>query len=100
VIEAFPFEDVEEVTPYGAGLVEKARVKSRLATASLAFGVDHLHPKPPQYANHANAYLGVYLVNITRNEQGHPQYLRPFRLVAASHAKYSNANRPGYVMRC
>src|SRR5215210_2058077 len=100
VVEAFPLEDVEEAAAYSAGLVEEAGVEGGLPAAGLAFGVDHIHPEPPQHTHHANADLGIDLVDKTRHEQCHPQIPRPFHLGAACPAKYSNAGRPGSVMRC
>src|SRR5918994_3221186 len=100
VVAALSLEDVEEAAPNSAGLLEEAGVEGRLPAAGLTLGVDHLYPKPPQYAYHTDANLGIDLVDITRHEQGHPQYPRPFRLVTASVAKYSNAHSPGSVMRC
>ena len=73
VVEAFLLEDVEEVTPHGAGLVEEAGVEGRLTATGLAFRIDHVDAKPPQYAHHAYAYLGVDQVHVARYEQGHPQ---------------------------
>ena len=68
VIEALPLEDVEEVAPDGAGLVEEAGVEGGLPAAGLALGVDHLYAEPPQYAHHAYADLGVDQVHVARHE--------------------------------
>src|SRR5215210_3137974 len=100
VVEAFPLEDVEEVASYGAGLVEESRVEGGLTATGLAFGVDHIYPQPPQYAHHAYAYFGIDQIHVAWYEQSYPQLPRPFHLMAASPAKYINANRPGFVMRC
>src|SRR5215203_4185970 len=66
------------MAPHGAGLVEKSRVEGRLPAAGLAFGIDDLHPEPPQYTHHANANLGVDLVNITRHEKSYPHQPNSF----------------------
>jgi hypothetical protein len=70
VIRSFSLEDVEEAAPYGTGLVEEAGVEGGLSAAGLALGVDHLYPKPSQYAHHAYADLGIDLVDVARYEKG------------------------------
>ena len=47
VVETFLLEDVEEVTPHGAGLVEEAGVEGRLTATGLAFRINYVDAKPP-----------------------------------------------------
>ena len=58
------------MAPHSACLLEEAGVEGRLSAAGLALGVDHLYPKPPEYAYHAYADLGIDLVHIARYEKG------------------------------
>src|SRR5215210_9146633 len=78
VIPALLLKDVQEMTGDVTSLSEKARVEGRLATAGLAIWVDHLDAESPQDPYHADAYLGIYKVHVTRNEQGHPHLAHPF----------------------
>ena len=58
------------MAPYSTGLVEEAGVEGRLSAAGLAFGVDHLYPKAPEYAHHAYTDLGIDLIHVARYEKG------------------------------